>query len=285
MNTKTTLNFGGLLEDINDPLVMGILNVTPDSFYDGGKNISLEMSIKNVNSMVSEGMDILDIGAYSSRPGAEHISAQEELDRLLPHLHEIRNSFPKLKISVDTFRAEVAKEAIAKGADMVNDISGGDLDHKMWEVVADSHVPYVIMHMPGNPQNMQKKTNYTDVVDEVILNLSTKIKKLTQLGVVDIIVDPGFGFAKTLEQNYQLLARLRELEILGHPILVGVSRKSMIYKLLDISPDQALNGTTGAHVLALDRGARILRVHDVWAARQAITIWKSFQTGRFEPNN
>lgn len=273
-NKKTTLNFGGKLEDINDPLVMGILNLTPDSFYDGGKNSSVELSIKNVKKMLLDGADIIDVGAYSSRPGAKHISEQEEMDRLIPVLSQIHSQFPTLKISVDTFRSNVAKEAVKNGAVIINDISGGDLDTEMWETVADLHVPYILMHMQGNPQNMQNDPHYENVLDDVILALSSKVNKMTQMGIHDIIIDPGFGFGKTLEQNYKILAHLREFEMLGHPVLVGVSRKSMIYNLLDTDAEHALNGTTALHTLALERGANFLRVHDVKEAKEAVKIWK-----------
>ena len=274
-NKKTTLNFGGKLEDINDPLVMGILNLTPDSFYDGGKNSSVELSIKNVKKMLLDGADIIDVGAYSSRPGADHISEQEELDRLIPLLGEIHSKFPEVKLSVDTFRSKVAREAINSGAVLINDISGGDLDSDMWKTVAELHVPYVLMHMQGNPQNMQNSPKYMNVLDDVILALSSKVNKMTKIGVHDIIIDPGFGFGKTLEQNYKLLAHLKEFEILGHPLLVGFSRKSMIYKLLDTDAQNALNGTTATHMLALERGAKFLRVHDVKEAKEAVKIWKT----------
>lgn len=280
MNKKTTLNFGGILEDINAPLVMGILNLTPDSFYDGGKNSSLNKSILFVKKMLKDGADIIDIGAYSSRPGAQNISIQEEMDRLIPTLSKIHAEFPKTKISVDTFRSEVAKEAVRSGAVMVNDISGGDLDTEMWKTVASLKVPYVLMHMKGTPKNMQNNSVYENVVNEVIYDLSVKVNTMTQLGIHDIIIDPGFGFAKNIEQNYALLAHLEEFEMLGHPLLVGVSRKSMIYNVLDTDAKNALNGTTAVHLLALERGAKILRVHDVKEAKEAITIWEMVAKNR-----
>jgi len=273
-NKKTTLNFGGILEDINAPLVMGILNLTPDSFYDGGKNGSIELSINNVKKMLLDGADIIDVGAYSSRPGANHISEQEELDRLIPVLKEIHSQFPDTKISVDTFRSNVAREAVKNGAVIINDISGGDLDTGMWKTVAELKVPYVLMHMQGNPKNMQNNPTYVNVLDDVILALSSKVNKMTQLGIHDIIIDPGFGFGKTLEQNYEILARLNEFQMLGHPMLVGVSRKSMIYNLLDTDAENALNGTTALHMLALERGAKFLRVHDIKEAKEVVAIWK-----------
>ncbi len=279
MSKKTTLNFGGKLEDINGPLVMGILNLTPDSFYDGGKNSTIDLSLKNVKKMMRDGADIIDIGAYSSRPGATHISEKEELERIIPILKEIHLQFPKIKISIDTFRSKVAEKAVEAGAVMINDISGGDLDREMWKTVANLSVPYVAMHMNGNPQNMQENIHYSNVVDEVIKDLSIKINGMLQAGILDIIIDPGFGFGKSLEQNYQLLAHLDEFNILGHPILVGVSRKSMIYKLLKNNPQEALNGTTAVHTIALVKGANILRVHDVKEAKEAVTIWNAINNG------
>jgi len=271
---KNTLNFGGILEDINDPLVMGILNLTPDSFYDGGKNGSVELSIKNVKKMLLDGADIIDVGAYSSRPDAEHISEQQELDRLIPVLDEIHRQFPETKISVDTFRSNVAKEAVKSGAVIINDISGGDLDSNMWATAASLKVTYVLMHMQGNPKTMQTNPQYANVLDDIVLDLSSKVNKMTQMGMHDIIIDPGFGFGKTLEQNYEILAHLQEFQMLGHPVLIGVSRKSMIYKLLGTDAKNALNGTTAIHSLALERGAKFFRVHDVKEAKEAIKIWK-----------
>jgi dihydropteroate synthase len=275
---KTSLNFRGKLEDINGPKILGILNLTPDSFYDGGKNHHLELSINNVKKMLADGADIIDIGAYSSRPGATHISEQEEIDRLLPTLTAVLHQFPDTKISVDTFRAKVALAAVNAGAVLVNDISGGDLDAEMWHTVTSLNVPYIAMHMQGNPQNMQDKPNYTNVLDEVIYDLSLKVANMKKAGLKDIIIDPGFGFGKTLNQNYQLLKGLEEFELLGHPILIGVSRKSMIYNLLGSTPKESLNGTTAMHMLALERGASFLRVHDVKEAKEAITIWQKLNS-------
>ena len=270
---KKSLNFRGKLEDINVPKILGILNLTPDSFYDGGKNSNLELSINNVKKMLTDGADIIDIGAYSSRPGATHISEQEEIDRLLPTLTAVLEQFPATKISVDTFRAKVAFAAVNAGAVVVNDISGGNLDSEMWQTVANLQVPYIAMHMQGNPQNMQENPKYNNVLDDVIYDLSKKIENMKQAGIKDIIIDPGFGFGKTLDQNYQLLKGLKEFEMLGHPILVGVSRKSMIYNFLNSTPKESLNGTTAVHMLALERGAHFLRVHDVKEAKEAINIW------------
>lgn len=270
---KKSLNFRGLLEDINEPKIMGILNLTPDSFYDGGKNSRLELSINYVKKMLENGADIIDVGAYSSRPGANHVSEQEELDRLLPTLEKILFEFPGTKISVDTFRSTIAQQAVEAGALLVNDISGGDLDSEMWNTVSKLNVPYIAMHMKGTPENMQNNPQYENVMDEVIYDLSEKINRIKMAGVKDIIIDPGFGFGKTLDQNYEMLNHLEEFNLLGCPLLVGVSRKSMIYHLINTDATNALNGTTAVHILALERGANILRVHDVKEAKEAVTIW------------
>jgi len=277
ISKKTSLNFRGNLEDINHPKIMGILNVTPDSFYDGGKHDNLSAAIKNVKKMLENGADIIDLGAYSSRPGAHHISEQEEIDRMLPVLSEILNQFPQTKISVDTFRSKVAQVAIEAGALMINDISAGNMDPDIWNVAAKYKVPYVAMHMQGTPQTMQQNISYNDVLDDIILELSKKINQMTQAGIHDIIIDPGFGFGKTLDQNYHILKHLKDFEFLGHPILVGVSRKSMIYNLLNTNPQEALNGTTAIHMWALNNGAGFLRVHDVKEAKETLTIWEKLK--------
>ncbi len=275
---KKSLNFRGKLEDINGPKILGILNLTPDSFYDGGENGNLELSINNVKKMLADGADIIDIGAYSSRPGATHISEQEEIDRLLPTLTAVLQQIPSTKISVDTFRSKVALAAVSAGAVLVNDISGGNLDSEMWSTVADLKVPYIAMHMQGTPQDMQENPKYSNVLDDIIYDLSLKVENMKKAGLKDIIIDPGFGFGKTLDQNYQLLKGLKEFEILGYPVLVGVSRKSMIYNLLQSTSKEALNGTTALHMLALERGAGFLRVHDVKEAKEAITIWEKLNS-------
>lgn len=274
---KTTLNFNGNLEDINGTEVFGILNVTPDSFYDGGKHTGIERQVQQAKMMINQGANYIDVGAYSSRPGADHISIQEETDRLLPVISAIRDKFPDQKISVDTFRSQVAKAAVKEGANIINDISGGALDRDMYATVAKLKVPYIAMHMPGTPQTMQKHTSYTHLIDDIMLDLSKKVDAMLAEGVLDIIIDPGFGFGKTTEQNYQLLAHLDEFHMLGHPILAGLSRKSMIYKPLETSAKNALNGTTAAHMLALQNGANFLRVHDVKEAVETIKIWELYQ--------
>lgn len=273
---KTTLNFNGNLEDINHTQVFGILNVTPDSFYDGGKHQGLENQLAQAELLIAQGADFIDVGAYSSRPGADDISEQEETDRLLPIIEAIHAKFPNQKISVDTFRSKVAEAAVKAGACVINDISGGALDTDMYATAGKLNVPYVAMHMPGNPQTMQQHTNYTHLMDEVILDLSIKVDQMLAAGIVDIIIDPGFGFGKTVDQNYEMLKHLNEFHMLGHPVLVGISRKSMIYKPLNITPQEALNGTTALHMLALQNGANFLRVHDVKAAKEAIDLWQLY---------
>lgn len=250
------------------PIVMGILNVTPDSFFDGGKHNTIENALLHASELINDGVDIIDIGAYSSRPGAALISVQEEIDRALPVIEAITKQFPDSILSIDTFRADVAKATIQAGAHIINDISGGILDDKMFETVAELQVPYILMHMRGTPETMQQLTDYNDVVNDVAVDLGEKIAKLRALGVKDIILDPGFGFAKTVEQNYELLLRVNELHYHGLPILGGISRKSMIYKKLGITPQESLSATTALNTLLLERGVQILRVHDVKEAKQ-----------------
>ncbi len=271
---KRFINCRGSYLDLSTPAIMGILNITPDSFYDGGKYKSLDEVLWQVDKMIDEGADIVDIGAYSSRPGAKHINKEEELNRLTGVLEAIRIKYPDQILSVDTFRSDIAKTVIREyQVDIINDISGGDLDSKMHEVIADFQVPYIIMHMPGDPMTMQQRTDYKDLLKDILSNIGGKVSQLHQRGVADIIVDPGFGFGKTLDQNYQLLAHLNEFRMLNQVLLVGLSRKSMIYKLLNTSPEEALIGTTALHIQALAGGADILRVHDVKEARQTIEIF------------
>ena len=254
------------------PIIMGILNVTPDSFYDGGKHNSLDNAIQHAHQMIKDGVDIIDIGAYSSRPGAPLISAQEEIDRAAPIIELLAKEFPSIPLSIDTFRAEVAQTSIDAGAHIINDISGGILDENMFTTVAKLQVPYILMHMRGTPETMQQLTEYNDVVNDVAVDLGGKIAQLRSLGVKDIILDPGYGFAKTIEQNYELLLRVDELHYHGLPILGGISRKSMIYKKLDMTPQESLNATTALNTLLLDRGVQILRVHDVKEAKQLVNL-------------
>jgi dihydropteroate synthase len=257
---------------IDKPLVMGILNVTPDSFFDGGRLDSEKALLERAEQMLREEADMLDLGAMSTRPGAMFISEEQERRRLLPAVKSIRREWPQAIISVDTFRADIAREAVEAGADIINDISGGTQDKKMFETIAQLKAPYIMMHMQGTPENMQKNPHYEDVVKEVGMFFSEQLQKLKSLGVHDVILDPGFGFGKTLDHNFQLLHELRYFDMFELPLLVGVSRKSMVNRLLGTKPETALNGTTAVHVLALERGADILRVHDVKEARQAVKV-------------
>ncbi|WP_160066894.1 dihydropteroate synthase [Sphingobacterium bovisgrunnientis] len=267
-----SINIKGTLMTFEKPLIMGILNVTPDSFFDGGMHNSLENALKRTVQMIADGVDIIDIGAYSSRPGAPLISSQEEIDRAIPIIEAITEKFPEIPLSIDTFRADVAKAAIQAGAHIINDISGGILDDDMFATVAELQIPYILMHMRGTPETMQQLTDYDDIVNDVAVDLGTRIAKLRELGVKDIILDPGFGFAKTIEQNYELLLRVNELHYHGLPILGGISRKSMIYKKLGINPQESLNATTALNTILLERGVQILRVHDVKEAKQLIHL-------------
>jgi dihydropteroate synthase len=254
------------------PLVMGILNITPDSFHDGGRFNSIPNALQRTAAMLADGADIIDIGAYSSRPGAEHISEEEESLRLLPILSAIRMEFQDAFLSIDTFRSGVAKAALDAGADIINDISGGELDLELPKIAAINQAPFICMHMKGTPQNMQKDLAQGDLLPEVLRFFAKKLDHLKSQGLRDIILDPGFGFGKTLEQNYELVRSLPELGMFGHAILVGVSRKSMVNKVLGTTPQNSLNGTTALHALLLERGADILRVHDVKEAVEAVKI-------------
>ena len=267
-----TINCNSRLIDLNLPKVMGILNVTPNSFYDGGKHNEINSIMHQVDKMLSEGADFIDIGAYSSKPSAEFVSEEEEIKRLIPIIKELVDHFPTIVLSVDTFRANVAKVAVEHGAGIINDISAGLLDEKMLETVADLKVPYIMMHMRGNPQTMQSLTNYEDIVKEMIFYFSERIQKARSYGISDIVIDPGFGFAKTLEQNYEVLHKMELFSMLELPLLAGISRKSMIYKVLENSPQEALNGTSVLNTIALQKGAKILRVHDVKEAVECIKL-------------
>ena len=258
--------------DLSTPKVMGIINVTPDSFYSGSQKESVADALHQAEKMISEGAHILDIGGYSTRPGAADISVDEEIKRVCDPIEAISKRFPGIPISIDTFRADVAEVAIGSGARIVNDISAGLLDEQMLETVGKLKVPYIAMHMRGTPQTMKELTNYDDLLKEVMQYFSERIAKCKEAGIKDIIVDPGFGFAKTIEQNYYLLNNVDYLKQLGLPLLIGVSRKSMIYKVLNIEPEAALNGTTVLNTLALLKGASILRVHDVKEAVEAVKL-------------
>lgn len=267
------INVNGQLMDLSYPQVMGILNITPDSFYAGSRTQTETEIVERAIRIIQEGGSIIDVGAYSSRPDAEHISPEKETERLRKGLRIIRRELPDAVISVDTFRADVARMCVEEyGADIINDISAGNMDEDMLPTVARLGVPYVMMHMQGTPQDMQLHPHYENIVKEVLYYFSEKVQKLRDMGAKDLIIDPGFGFGKTLEHNYELLNKMEELQIFGLPVLVGVSRKSMIYKLLDGTPETALNGTSIVNAIALMKGADILRVHDVKAAAEAIRI-------------
>lgn len=267
-----TINCKGKLIDLSVPKVMGILNITPDSFFDGGKYKSDLEFLSQTEKMLQEGATFIDIGAYSSRPGATHISLEEELQRSLPIVTRLVKEFPDIIISIDTFRSEVAQQTIAAGAAMINDISGGKMDSQMFATIAELQVPYILMHMQGIPQNMQQQPTYTDVTQEVISFFAEQLFQLRQLHIHDVIIDVGFGFGKTMSHNYELLQQLSLFKNLDVPILVGMSRKSMLYKLLGHTPQEALNATTVANTIALLNGAHILRVHDVKEAMEAVQI-------------
>jgi dihydropteroate synthase len=271
---KMTLNAGGKLINLNLPKVMGIINLTPDSFYAESRKTNTEAALLQAERMLNDGADLLDIGAYSSRPGAVDISIQEETDRLLPVIEAIVNKYPEAVLSVDTFRSAVAKAAIEAGAHIINDISGSTLDEQMFEVVAKLQVPYIMMHMKGTPQNMVKQAQYDDVFSEVFDYFAERCYRLKALGVHDVIIDPGFGFAKEQEHSYTLMARLQEFNRLELPILIGVSRKRMVYHVTGGTAADALNGTTVLNTIALTKGANILRVHDVKEAVEAVKIWQ-----------
>ena len=271
--THYTLNLGGQLLSLATPRVMGILNVTPDSFYDGSRCPEKAEITERVHTMVREGADIIDIGGYSSRPHAADISPDEEMRRLSVGLEIIRKHYPDAFVSVDTFRAEVARRCVEEyDVQIINDISGGELGHKMFETAADLHVPYILMHMRGTPDTMMSLTDYDNLIGDMLYYFSERIARLESLGVNDIIIDPGFGFSKTLDDNYLLMKHLDEFARIGLPLLVGVSRKSMIYKYFGTTPAESLNGTTALNVLALLGGANILRVHDVREAVEAVRI-------------
>jgi dihydropteroate synthase len=277
LNRKTTLNLKGKIIDLSKPAVMAILNITPDSFFKNSRVSTIENALLKVEHFLKHGAKFIDLGAYSSRPGAEDISIAEELRRILPVVDAILGSYPDVILSIDTFRAEVARETIKAGAHIINDISAGELDQKMFETVADLNVPYLMMHMKGTPQNMKQLSDYKDISLEVVSYFVKKVETLRKLGVKDLLLDPGFGFAKDLHQNYKLLNRLEDLKIFGLPFLVGFSRKSMVYQPLGLNAAEALNGTTILNTLALQKGASILRVHDVKEAMECITLVEKIQ--------
>lgn len=275
-----TLSIHGQLLSLHEPQVMGILNITPDSFYSGSRTEAEDDICRRLHQLMDEGADMIDVGAYSTRPGADDVSEEEEMERLRRGLRVVRREFPEVPVSVDTFRASVARMAVEEeGADIVNDISGGDMDRQMFRTVARLHVPYVLMHMQGVPRSMQQAPHYDNVRREVMVHLAERVDLLHQMGVADVVVDPGFGFGKTLDHNYELMEHLEDFHELGCPLLVGISRKSMIYKLVGGTPQTALNGTTVLNTVALLKGAHILRVHDVAPAVEAKKMYlklKSF---------
>ena len=267
-----TINCKGKLIDLSSPKVMGILNITPDSFFDGGTHKNENAVLTHVEQMLNEGATFIDVGAYSSRPNADHVSEADEIKRILPIVKLILKTFPKTLLSIDTFRSEVAKQCIEAGACMINDISAGKLDEHMLKTIANLHVPYIMMHMRGTPQTMQQQTEYDNLVKDILFYFSERIAVAKAAGIVDIIVDPGFGFAKNLEQNFELLNKLELFKMIEKPLLVGVSRKSMIYKTLETSAKEALNGTSVLNTVALQKGASILRVHDVKEAMECVKL-------------
>ncbi|PWL38174.1 dihydropteroate synthase [Flagellimonas aquimarina] len=267
-----TINCKGALIDLSTPKIMGILNLTPDSFYDGGKYKDENSILKQTEKMLLDGATFIDMGAYSSRPGAEHVPEEDELNRMLPILELVLNNFPETLVSIDTFRSKVALESIQAGAAIINDISAGNLDAEILNVIAEYQVPYIMMHLKGTPQSMQKQAVYEDLMKDLLFYFSKKVKDATFKKINDVIIDPGFGFAKTTAQNYKLLVNLDLFKTFGAPILVGLSRKSMIYKVLKSSPSEALNGTSALHTVALLKGANILRVHDVKEAMECIKL-------------
>lgn len=279
-STKQSINCKGVLLDFSTPRVMGILNVTPDSFYDGGRYLHADDLVERVSRMLTEGADIIDVGAYSSRPGADDVPPGEERSRLAHALKSIRDHFPDAILSVDTFRADTAEFVAAEfGVAMINDISGGLMDEAMFTTVGRLKLAYVMMHMQGNPKNMQKNPVYHDITRELLSFFAQRANQALQSGIEDIIIDPGFGFGKTVQHNFTLLRDLKVFAVLGRPIMAGLSRKSMVYKSLGITPEEALNGTTVLHTLALHNGAGILRVHDVKEAREAVRLYTLYRDG------
>jgi dihydropteroate synthase len=273
---QRTLSCNGQLVDLSIPKVMGILNLTPDSFYKESRVIADNDLLFQAEKMLSQGAAFLDIGGYSSRPGADFVTQEEELNRVLPAVKKIKKEFPDTLLSIDTFRSEVAYQCISEGGNLINDISGGSLDSKMFETVAKLQVPYIIMHMRGTPQTMGALTHYDNITTEITSYFSEKLNLAKKVGIHDVIIDPGFGFAKTRQQNFEILNHLEHFKLLEAPLLIGISRKSMIYKTLGIKPEQALNGTTVLHTLALQKGASILRVHDAKEALETIKLMQQF---------
>lgn len=269
-----TININGDLVDCNEPKVAGILNVTPDSFFDGGRYSTIDKALKQTEKLIDEGADFIDIGGQSTRPDSEFLSDETELSIVIPVIKAIKKEFPRVKLSIDTFWSKVAIESVNEGVGMINDISGGTLDNKMFETMGKLNVPYVLMHMRGTPQTMGNYTDYENLITDINYYFSKKISELRKFGVNDILLDPGFGFSKTLQQNYDLLKNIDKFKIFNLPLYIGISRKSMIYKCLETSAEDALIGTSALNLYALQKGAQILRVHDVKEAKQMIKLWK-----------
>lgn len=272
-----TINCNGRLIDLSEPKIMAILNTTPDSFFDGGAHCTLDNAVKKVEEFLAQGAEIIDVGGYSTKPGAEDVSEEEELRRTIPLIEKLIKKFPDLIISIDTFRGKVAREAIKAGASIINDVSGFELDEEMLPAIAELNVPYILMHMKGTPKTMQDNPTYEDVTLEVNQYFSEKIGILRDLKVNDIILDPGFGFAKTLAHNYELFSKMEVLGFGQYPLLVGISRKSMIYKFFDTTPQEALNGTSVLNMVALQKGVKIIRVHDVKEAAETLKIFNALK--------
>jgi dihydropteroate synthase len=273
-----SISVRGSLVSFHQPWVLGIVNVTPDSFHDGGKNLAPDQAVLAANSMIDRGADALDVGAQSTRPGAPQVGAEEEWRRLEPVLRAIRADHPEVPLSIDTYHASVAARAIHAGADIINDVSGGAADPRMWPVVAEAGVPYILMHMQGTPETMQNNPTYDNVLTDILSYLTSQRRAALDAGIADVIIDVGFGFGKSVAHNFALLRDLEAFQRIGAPILVGVSRKSMIQRVLEVDSQHALNGTTALHAWALDRGAHVLRVHDVLEARQAVLLHQAMKT-------
>lgn len=277
-SSKLSFNTKGILRDFSNPIVMGILNATPDSFYGKSRVNNLDAALAKAEQMISEGASILDIGGYSSRPGANEVSEKEEIERTADLIFEIKKRHTDILISIDTFRSQVAETAVKNGADIINDISGGQMDVKIFEIAAKYSCPYILMHMKGTPVDMMQHCNYNHLINEIVHYFSVQIRKAQLAGVKDIILDPGFGFSKTLDQNFALMHQLELIGLIGKPMLVGISRKSMIYKTLNTSPEESLNGSTALNMIALQKGAMILRVHDVKEAAETIALHQKLIT-------
>ena len=273
LTTNTTLNCRGRIFDLSRPVVMGILNMTPDSFYDGGQYNTLDKALDRANQMWIDGAQIIDVGGLSTRPGSKEISEQEEIDRVCPIVEKIKLEFPEAIISIDTYKSKVLNAAYKAGADILNDISGGSFDNELWNNLSKLNIPYILMHIQNSPLDMQKAPIYKDILTELVDYFSLKVSQLNELGVYDIMIDPGFGFGKTMQHNYYLLKNLHVFKLLGLPLMIGISRKSMIYKFLNIKTEASLEATTAAHMYALNQGVKILRVHDVRPAAECVKLY------------